>query len=110
LGLIIADEPTSALDVVVQKGIRMMLTREMGNTIVLVSHEMGVHFQIADRIAIMYAGKIMEFAEASFLFDRPRHPYTRLLIDSLLRSDDQKCVCGAYVRASRAVEIGNARP
>jgi peptide/nickel transport system ATP-binding protein len=99
--LIIADEPTSALDVVVQKGILMMLVhmqREMGNTIVFVSHDMGVHFQIADRIAIMYAGKIVEFAESSVLFDRPRHPYTRLLIDSLPRIGDRGTRAGVEGR------------
>jgi peptide/nickel transport system ATP-binding protein len=99
--LIIADEPTSALDVVVQKGILMMLTemqRETGNTIVFVSHDMGVHFQIADRVAIMYAGKIVEFAEASVVFNRPRHPYTRLLIDSLPRIGDRGTRAGVEGR------------
>jgi peptide/nickel transport system ATP-binding protein len=99
--LIIADEPTSALDVVVQKGILMMLTemqREIGNTIVFVSHDMGVHFQIADRIAIMYAGKIVEFADSRVLFDHPRHPYTRLLIDSLPRLGDRGTRAGVEGR------------
>jgi peptide/nickel transport system ATP-binding protein len=99
--LIIADEPTSALDVVVQKGILMMLTemqREIGNTIVFVSHDMGVHFQIADRIAIMYAGKIVEFADSRVLFDHPRHPYTRLLIESLPRIGDRGTRAGVEGR------------
>jgi peptide/nickel transport system ATP-binding protein len=99
--LIIADEPTSALDVVVQKGILMMLTgmqRQMGNTILFVSHDMGVHYQIADRIAIMYAGKIVEFAAASVVFGRPSHPYTRMLIDSLPRIGDRGTRAGVEGR------------
>jgi peptide/nickel transport system ATP-binding protein len=99
--LIIADEPTSALDVVVQKGILMMLTgmqRQMGNTILFVSHDMGVHYQIADRIAIMYAGRIVEFAAAGVVFGRPSHPYTRMLIDSLPRIGDRGTRAGVEGR------------
>lgn len=62
--IVLADEPTTALDVVVQKGILLMLTdlqRQMRNTLVVVSHDMGVHYQISDRLAIMYAGKLVEY-------------------------------------------------
>ena len=81
--VILADEPTTALDVVVQRGIITMLgelqARER-NTLVVVSHDMGVHYQLAYRLAIIYAGKLVELADMSALVDRPLHPYTALLI------------------------------
>ena len=89
--VILADEPTTALDVVVQRGIITMLAelhaRER-NTLVIVSHDMGVHYQLASRLAIMYAGKLVELADMSALVDRPLHPYTALLIGSLPRVGD----------------------
>jgi peptide/nickel transport system ATP-binding protein len=84
--IILADEPTTALDVVVQKSILMLLTElqeEMGNTIVLVSHDMGVHYQITHRMLIMYAGKAVEYGDTDEIFSAPLHPYTRMLISSL---------------------------
>lgn len=84
--LILCDEPTTALDVMVQRNIVQLLRRiqkEQGNTIVLVSHDLGLHANITDRIAIMYAGKLVEIASTKQIFDRPLHPYTRLLINSL---------------------------
>ena len=90
--VILADEPTTALDVVVQRGIITMLgelqARER-NTLVIVSHDMGVHYQLASRLAIMYAGKLVELADLAALVDRPLHPYTALLIGSLPRVGDR---------------------
>jgi len=90
--LILADEPTTALDVVVQKRILILLhqvQRKLGNALVFVSHDLGVHYQISDRIVICYAGKIVEDGPTTEIFARPRHPYTKALIDALPRVDDQ---------------------
>ena len=90
--IIIADEPTTALDVVVQRGVVQLLKEienELKNTIVLVTHDMGVHANIADRIGIMYAGKIVEEADTETIFSAPKHPYTRYLINSLPRFGDK---------------------
>ena len=84
--LILADEPTTALDVVVQRGILMMLTRlqkKYRNTLVIVSHDMGVHYQISDRIGIMYSGYVVELGPTDELFKDPLHPYSRMLIGAL---------------------------
>jgi len=90
--IIIADEPTTALDVVVQRGVIQLLMdiqQKLKNTIVLVTHDMGVHANIADRIGIMYAGKMVEEAPTEKIFEDPIHPYTRFLIDSLPRFGDK---------------------
>ncbi|MCA9989140.1 MAG: ABC transporter ATP-binding protein [Anaerolineales bacterium] len=90
--VIIADEPTTALDVVVQRGVVQLLKEvqeRLNNTIVLVTHDMGVHANVADRIGIMYAGKIVEEAPTEVIFDEPRHPYTQYLINSLPRFGDK---------------------
>ena len=86
--LLIADEPTTALDVVVQKGILMMLMRlqkQLKNTMIIVSHDMGVHYQITDRMAIMYSGSIAELGKTEDIFNDPIHPYTKMLVDALPR-------------------------
>ncbi len=90
--IMIADEPTTALDVVVQRGVIQLLMniqQKLKNTIVLVTHDMGVHANIADRIGIMYAGKIVEEAPTDIIFGSPAHPYTQFLIDSLPRFGDK---------------------
>ena len=90
--IMIADEPTTALDVVVQRGViqlLMSIQQKLKNTIILVTHDMGVHANIADRIGIMYAGKIVEEATTNQIFGSPAHPYTRFLIDSLPRFGDK---------------------
>jgi peptide/nickel transport system ATP-binding protein len=90
--LIIADEPTTALDVVVQRGVVQMLKEIQGrlrNTIVLVTHDMGVHANIADRIGIMYAGKMVEEAPTEVIFNKPLHPYTQFLVNSLPKFGDK---------------------
>jgi len=101
--VIFADEPTTALDVVVQRGVLQLLRRiqqEMKNTIVLVTHDMGVQAHIAHRIVIMYAGKILEIAPTKEIFKNPLHPYTRYLINSLPRIGDK----------SKRVSIGGKPP
>ncbi len=90
--IMIGDEPTTALDVVVQRGVIQMLKTIQGslkNTIILVTHDMGVHANIADRIGIMYAGKIIEEAPTEKIFARPVHPYTQFLINSLPKFGDK---------------------
>lgn len=84
--LIIADEPTTALDVVVQRGVLQMIKEiqaQSGNTILLVTHDMAVHANVADRVMIMYAGRIAEEAPTETIFNAPLHPYTQHLIASL---------------------------
>jgi peptide/nickel transport system ATP-binding protein len=90
--IIIADEPTTALDVVVQRGVVQLLKeiqKELNNTIILVTHDMGVHANIADRIGIMYAGKIVEEGLTENIFGAPKHPYTQYLINSLPQFGDK---------------------
>lgn len=84
--IILADEPTTALDVVVQKGILLLLMElqeEMKNTIIFVSHDMGVHYQITHKMLIMYAAKAVEFGDSEAIFRAPLHPYTKMLINAL---------------------------
>jgi peptide/nickel transport system ATP-binding protein len=90
--IMIGDEPTTALDVVVQRGVIQMLKdiqKNLKNTIILVTHDMGVHANIADRIGIMYAGKIVEEGTAEQIFAQPLHPYTQFLINSLPKFGDK---------------------
>ena len=90
--LVLADEPTTALDVLVQRGVVQLLKeiqQREGSTLVLVSHDMGVHANLADRIAILYAGKLVEEAETQSIFKNPLHPYTQHVIESLPRLDDK---------------------
>ncbi len=84
--LLIADEPTTALDVTVQKGVLDLLVglqREQGMGLLLITHDMGVVAETAQRVQVMYAGQVMEEQPAAALFTRPRHPYTAALLDAL---------------------------
>jgi peptide/nickel transport system ATP-binding protein len=86
--LIIADEPTTALDVVVQRGVLQMIKNIQAmsnNTVLLVTHDMAVHANVANRVMIMYAGRIAEEATTETIFNAPLHPYTQHLIRSLPR-------------------------
>jgi oligopeptide/dipeptide ABC transporter ATP-binding protein len=86
--LLIADEPTTALDVTIQAQILALLThlqRERGLAVLLITHDMGVVAQTADRVAVMYAGQIVEQAPTADLFARPCHPYTHGLLASIPR-------------------------
>ena len=84
--VIIADEPTSALDVVVQRQVMETLKeaqREIGASVILVGHDMGLMAQFVERLGVMYAGRLMEVSPVREIFKHPRHPYTKLLIESL---------------------------
>jgi oligopeptide transport system ATP-binding protein len=84
--LIIADEPTTALDVTVQAQILALLkdlTRETGSSLILITHDLGVVARYADRVAVMYGGRIVETASALDLYARPQHPYTVGLMQSI---------------------------
>ena len=88
--LLIADEPTTALDVTIQAQILDLLAelkREMGMAVMLITHAMGVVAEVAQRVVVMYAGKVVEEATVADLFARPRHPYTQGLIRSIPRID-----------------------
>ncbi|WP_058046070.1 ABC transporter ATP-binding protein [Streptomyces roseifaciens] len=88
--LIIADEPTTALDVTVQAQVMDLLAelqREYNMGLILITHDLGVVADVADKIAVMYAGRIVETAPVHELYKRPAHPYTRGLLDSIPRLD-----------------------
>ncbi len=88
---IIADEPTTALDVVVQKDVLAMIREirhELGSSILFVTHDMAVHANLADRVGIMYGGRLVEEGRTADIFRTPRHPYTAHLIRSLPRLGD----------------------
>ncbi|MCW4115887.1 ABC transporter ATP-binding protein [Aurantimonas sp. MSK8Z-1] len=88
--VLVADEPTTALDVTIQAQILDLMKRlvaERGTSIVLITHDMGVVADIADHVAVMYAGRIAEIAPVDDLFARPAHPYTALLLASVPRLD-----------------------
>ncbi|GHG47548.1 hypothetical protein GCM10018980_26970 [Streptomyces capoamus] len=90
--LIIADEPTTALDVTVQAQVMDLLAelrREYRMGLILITHDLGVVADVADRIAVMYAGRIVESAPVHDLYKAPAHPYTRGLLDSVPRLDQK---------------------
>jgi peptide/nickel transport system ATP-binding protein len=91
--LLIADEPTTALDVTVQAQILELLKdlqREYGMAIILITHDLGVVAQVADRVAVMYAGRIVEFGTVDDIFYRPQMPYTMGLLSSIARMDIER--------------------
>jgi oligopeptide/dipeptide ABC transporter ATP-binding protein len=86
--LLIADEPTTALDVTIQAQILELLARlrdEFNLSLMLISHDLGVIAEVAETVAVMYAGRIVEIAPAEQLFRTPKHPYTQGLIESIPR-------------------------
>jgi oligopeptide/dipeptide ABC transporter ATP-binding protein len=127
--LLIADEPTTALDVTVQAGILRLLDqqcRETGLAVMLITHDLGVLSAVADRVAVMYAGRIAESGPTCEVLRYPRHPYTRGLLDSLPHPDaaDQPLVpiggmppnpasrpagCAFHPRCTYAVDTCRAR-
>jgi peptide/nickel transport system ATP-binding protein len=103
--LLLADEPTTALDATVQIQILLLLRelqRDLGLSVVFVTHDIGAAIEVADRIAVMYAGRIVEEGPARTLIRSPRHPYTQALLKSRAH--------GALVRGSRLETIGGAPP
>jgi peptide/nickel transport system ATP-binding protein len=95
--IIIADEPTSALDVVVQRQVMFTLGRLQAGlhaAVLLIGHDMGLIAQFADTIGVLYAGRMVEQGPVDDILDAPRHPYTRLLIDSLPTLEDKQALRG----------------
>lgn len=91
--LLIADEPTTALDVTIQAQIMQLMAKvqkETGTAIILITHDLGVVANLANRVAVMYAGKIMETGTAEDIFYRPQHPYTQALLKSLPTVDTDR--------------------
>ena len=90
--IIIADEPTTALDVTIQAQILDLLTdlqNEIKAGIILITHDLGVVAQMADRVAVMYAGQVVELGESKEIFSNPLHPYTRSLLHSIPQMDTE---------------------
>jgi oligopeptide/dipeptide ABC transporter ATP-binding protein len=84
--VLIADEPTTALDVTIQAQILDLMRdmrREMGTSVILITHDLGVVAEMAERVAVMYAGEIVEQTDVNSLFDEPLHPYTQGLMGSI---------------------------
>jgi oligopeptide/dipeptide ABC transporter ATP-binding protein len=105
--LLIADEPTTALDVTVQAEILDLLEdlrHEHEMALILITHDMGVVAEVADDVAVMYAGQIVEQAATLELFDRPEHPYTEALLGALPQIE------GEHVREGRLVSIPGRPP
>jgi len=103
--LLLADEPTTALDATVQIQILLLLRelqREMGLSVIFVTHDIGAALEVADRIAVMYAGRIVEVGSARALIRTPRHPYTLALLKSRAH--------GALAKGARLETIGGAPP
>jgi oligopeptide/dipeptide ABC transporter ATP-binding protein len=89
--VLIADEPTTALDVTIQAQVLDLiknLSRDMGMSLVVITHDLGVIAETADRVTVMYGGKVMETAGVNELFGSPAHPYTRALLASIPRVDE----------------------
>jgi oligopeptide transport system ATP-binding protein len=91
--LLLADEPTTALDVTIQAQVLEILarlSRELGTAVIIITHNLGVVARYADRVNVMYAGKIVEMADAKTLYEKPRHPYTVGLLKSVPRLDQAR--------------------
>ena len=90
--LLIADEPTTALDVTIQAQILNLLRefrKEFGMSVIIITHDLGVVAQLADKVAVMYAGRIVENATVEAIFSNPQHPYTQALVASIPRLGEQ---------------------
>ena len=88
--VLIADEPTTALDVTIQAQIMQLLKEvqaSLGMAMILITHDLGVVFEMCDYVHVMYAGRVVESCSVEQLYDSPAHPYTRGLLDSLPRID-----------------------
>ena len=90
--LLIADEPTTALDVTIQAQVLELMRKlrdEFQTSMILITHDLGVVAEVCDRVAIMYAGKVVEFADVETLFTQPKHPYTVGLLNSIPSLDEE---------------------
>lgn len=124
--LIIADEPTTALDVTVQAQILELLQKvqkEIGMSIIMITHDLGVVAKMCDRVAVMYAGQIVEQGSVDAIFNRPSHPYTKGLLSAVpsMEMDRSKALttipgtppdlfappagCGFYARCNKAMKV-----
>ncbi|MDD5013866.1 MAG: ABC transporter ATP-binding protein [Atribacterota bacterium] len=98
--LLIADEPTSALDVTIQAQILELLdelVKKFGNAVILITHDMGVAAEFCDKMAVMYAGNMVEYARTTNIFENPHHPYTRGLLKAVPkigRTDELQSIQG----------------
>jgi len=93
--IIIADEPTSALDVVVQRVVAQTLLdvkKDLGVSMIMIGHDMGLQAQMVDRVAVMYAGNLVEVGPVASIFEHPYHPYTQLLIESIPSIREKKAL------------------
>jgi peptide/nickel transport system ATP-binding protein len=126
--VLIADEPTTALDVTTQAGILALISdirERLGTAIVLVTHNLGVVAGLADRVLVMYAGRVAEEAPVEALFDAPQHPYTEGLLGAIPRAGDERLQeipgrvpslreppagCAFYERCPRAAPGCSERP
>ena len=91
--VIIADEPTSALDVVVQQVVAQTLLdvkQRLGVSMLMIGHDMGLQAQMVNRLAVMYAGNLVEIGGVESIFEQPLHPYTQLLIESIPSIEERK--------------------
>ncbi|MBM3522999.1 MAG: ABC transporter ATP-binding protein, partial [Alphaproteobacteria bacterium] len=108
--LLIADEPTTALDVTIQAEILELLRelrRELGMALLLITHDLGVVAEIADEVAVMYAGRIVERCAVGALFERPQHPYTIGLLGALPGAETAG---GRLTPIDGTVPLGHAMP
>ncbi len=100
--LLIADEPTTALDVTIQAQVLDLLRRlqrETGMAIFLITHDLGVVSEMTDRVAVMYAGQVVELADRHEFFSNPHHPYSRKLFESLAQHGEADPYPGGHTRA-----------
>ncbi len=91
--ILIADEPTTALDVTIQAQILRLLAdiqKRMGSAMILITHDLGVVSAMADDVLVMYSGRTVEYGDVDTIFRNPRHPYTRGLMDSIIRLDEAR--------------------
>jgi peptide/nickel transport system ATP-binding protein len=91
--LLIADEPTTALDVTIQAQILALikdLVKKIGASVLLITHDLGVVAETCERVSVMYAGKIVETSDIEVIFDDPKHPYTRLLLETIPRFREER--------------------
>ncbi len=91
--ILIADEPTTALDVTIQAQILRLLKdvqKSLNSAMILVTHDLGVVAAMADYVMVMYAGRMVEYADVETIFERPRHPYTQGLLESVIRLEDTR--------------------